>query len=203
MPPPHSVVTTTMQFTADQVKNLLKGLWAGKAVGPDGVNPMVLKAFAAQLGLDLKRVPVLWKTSCLVFVPKTPCLSCFNVYRPVTLTSHIVKNLERLVLQQVWTMVSLHLNPFQFTYQLRLGDEDAMYVCTPSTVRVMFFDPVLSSAFDTIRLALLHLKLTVVQVHASWIVDYLTGSVYLQHFLPLNVTKTQELVVDLRSGRHL
>lgn len=179
----------TMQFTADQVKNLLKGLWAGKAVGPEGVNPMVLKAFAAQLGsvqqmsLDLKRVPVLWKMTFLVFVPKTPCLSCFNVYRPVTLTSHIVKNLERLVLQQVRTMISLHLNPLQFTYQLRLGDEDAMYVRTPSTVRVMFFDPVLSSAFDTIRLALLHEKLTVVQVHASGIVDYLTGSVYLKHFV--------------------
>ena len=45
-----------------------------------------------------------------------------------------------------------------------------------SSVRVMFFD--FSSAFDTIRPALLSEKLTAMQVDApivSWIVDYLTG----------------------------
>lgn len=44
-----------------------------------------------------------------------------------------------------------------------------------STVRVMFFD--FSSAFNTIRLALLGDKLTVMQVNptfVSWIVNYLT-----------------------------
>ena len=37
---------------------------------------------------------MLWKTSCLVPVPKKPSPSVLNDYRPVALTSHIMKALE-------------------------------------------------------------------------------------------------------------
>ena len=70
----------------------------------------MLKACALQLcgahifnmSLSLQRVPVLWKTSCLVPVPKTLCPSGSKDYRPVTLTFHIMTTLERLVLEQLW-----------------------------------------------------------------------------------------------------
>ncbi|KAJ8342067.1 hypothetical protein SKAU_G00319950 [Synaphobranchus kaupii] len=105
------------------------------------------------------------------------------------------KSLERLVLEQLRPIVNPLLDPLQFAYQPRLGVEDAViyllnrayaHLDKPaSTMRVVFMD--FSSAFDTIRPALLGKKLTAMQVDAplvSWIVDYLTGRpqyVRLQH----------------------
>ncbi|KAI4885338.1 hypothetical protein NFI96_001847 [Prochilodus magdalenae] len=133
-----------------------------------------------------QRVPVMWKTSCIVPMPKTPRPSDIKDYRPVALTSHIMKTMERLVLEQLQPMVQPLLDPLQFAYQPRLGVEDAIiyllnrvyaHLDKPaSTVRVMFFD--FSSAFNTIQPALLGDKLNVMQVDAtlvSRIVDYLTG----------------------------
>ncbi|KAI4874712.1 hypothetical protein NFI96_009725 [Prochilodus magdalenae] len=67
-------------FTADQVKKELKKLKQGKAAGPDGIQPKVLKLCAEQLCGILQhifnlscsqgRVPGRWKTSCVVPVPK-------------------------------------------------------------------------------------------------------------------------------------
>ncbi|KAI4892845.1 hypothetical protein NFI96_004933 [Prochilodus magdalenae] len=201
-PPP---VTSTVNLTADQVRRQLQRLHMNKAAGPDGVPPRVLKACATQLcgvlqhvfnmSLCLQRVPVMWKTSCIVPVPKTPLPSDIKDYRPVALTSHIMKTMERLVLEQLRPTVQPLLDPLQFAYQPRLGVEDAIiyllnrvyaHLDKPaSTVRVMFFD--FSSAFNTIQPALLGDKLNVMQVEAplvSWIVDYLTGRpqyVRLQH----------------------
>ncbi|KAI4873724.1 hypothetical protein NFI96_000464 [Prochilodus magdalenae] len=266
-PPP---VTSTVNLTADQVRRQLQRLHMNKAAGPDGVPPRVLKACATQLcgvlqhvfnmSLCLQRVPVMWKTSCIVPVPKTPRPSDIKDYRPVALTSHIMKTMERLVLEQLRPTVQPLLDPLQFAYQPRLGVEDAIiyllnrvyaHLDKPaSTVRVMFFD--FSSVFNTIRPALLGDKLNMMQVDAplvSWIVDYLTGRpqyVRLQHCVSdrvvsntgalqgtvlspflftlyttdfnyctetchlqkfsddsavLNVTKTKELVVDLRRDK--
>ncbi|KAI3368907.1 hypothetical protein L3Q82_025428 [Scortum barcoo] len=54
--------------------------------------------YTFNLSLKLGRVPQLWKTSCIVPVPKTPHPKELNSYRPVALTSHLMKTLERLVL---------------------------------------------------------------------------------------------------------
>ncbi|KAI4905891.1 hypothetical protein NFI96_014096 [Prochilodus magdalenae] len=88
-PPP---VTSTVNLTADQVRRQLQRLNMNKAAGPDGVPPRVLKACATQLcgvlqhvfnmSLCLQRVPVMWKTSCIVPVPKTPRPSDIKDYRP-------------------------------------------------------------------------------------------------------------------------
>ena len=138
------------------------------------------------MSLSLQRVPVIWKTSCLVPVPKMPQPSGLSGYRLVALTSHIMKTLERLALEQLRPMVSLHLDPLHFAYQSQIGVEDAIiYLLNRvyahldklgSTVRVRFFD--FSNAFNTIRPALLGDKLMAMLVDppfVSWIVDYLTG----------------------------
>ncbi|KAL6473956.1 hypothetical protein MHYP_G00175170 [Metynnis hypsauchen] len=197
--------TSTVSLTVDQVRRQLQRLHTNKAAGPDGVHPRVLKACASQLcgvlqhvfnkSLSLQRVPMMWKMSCIAPVPKTPRPSRAKDYRPVALTSHVMKTMERLVLDQLRPIVQPFLDPLQFAYQPRLGVEDAViyllnrvyvHLDKPaSTVRVMFFD--FSSAFNTIWPALLGEKLTVMQVDAplvSWIVDYLTGRpqyVRLQH----------------------
>ena len=186
-PPPQSAL-----FTPLHVRRQLSKLPAGKAAGPDGVSPRVLRACAEQLcgvlhrvfnmSLSLQKVPVIWKTSCLVPVPKKPQPSGFSDYRPVALTSHIMKTLERLILEQLRPMVRPHLDPLQFAYQPRIGVEDAIiyllnrvyaHLDKPgSTVRVMFF--YFSSAFNTIRPAVLGDKLMAMLVDpplVSWIVD--------------------------------
>ena len=158
-----------MCFTADHVRRQLMRLHSNKAAG--GISPRALKACAPQLSgvlhrvfnVSLQRVPGMWKTSCLVPVPKKPRPSNIKDYRPVALTSHIMKTMERLVLDQLRSMIKSFLDPLQFAYQPRRGVEDAIiyllnriyaHLDKPtSTVRVMFFD--FSSALNTIYPALL------------------------------------------------
>ncbi len=131
-------------------------------------------------------MPNLWKTSCIVPVPKIGRPSTLNDYRPVALTSHVMKTFERLVLRHLRTLLTAFLDPLQFAYQPHIGVEDAIIFMNHkalshlekqgSTVRVMFFD--FSSAFNTIQPCLLREKLLAMHLHpdtASWIMDYLTG----------------------------
>ncbi|XP_037395199.1 uncharacterized protein LOC108432566 [Pygocentrus nattereri] len=102
------------------------------------------------------------------------------------------------------------LDPLQFTYEPCLGIEDTIiYLLTcvyahldkpASTVRVMFFD--FSSAFNTIRPALLGDKLTMMgdeDEYRATVKDFAAWC-ELKH-LQLNVTKTKELVLDLSRAR--
>ncbi|KAI3368241.1 hypothetical protein L3Q82_007961 [Scortum barcoo] len=128
--------------------------------------------FNLSLSLELGRVPQLWKTSCIVPVPKTPHPKELNSYRPVALMSHLMKTLERLVLVHLRPLVSSFMDPLQFAYQPDIGVDDAVIYLlhtslthlekAGSTVRIMFFD--FSSAFNTIQPRLLWDKLQL----ASW-----------------------------------
>ena len=191
-----SASPSTLSVSCNQVKKQLEKLNQNKAAGPDGVCPRVLKTCSLQLcpilqhlfntSLRQKTVPVLWKTSCLVPVPKKPQPAEPNDYRPVALTSHIMKVLERLLLAHLNKQVSTFQDPLQFAYRNGLGVEDAIIYLlhrahshldqSGSTLRVMFFD--FSSAFNTIQPALLCEKLHKFQVDSSttsWIYDYLTN----------------------------
>ncbi|KAI4888279.1 hypothetical protein NFI96_012150 [Prochilodus magdalenae] len=183
-------------FTADQVRGELRRLHTRKAAGPDRVCPRLLKSCAAELGaplqhifslsLRLGRVPTLWKTSCLVPVTKKGQPSELNDFRPVALTSHVMKTLERLLLHLLRPQVQHAMDPLQFAYREKVGVEDAMLYLLHrahshldkggSAVRVMFFD--FSSAFNTIQPLQLRDKLARMQVDphlVSWITDYLSG----------------------------
>ena len=72
-----------------------------KSPGPDGISGQVLKNCATQLSgifhsifqasLSLHKVPTLWKTSIVVPVPKKSRPASPNDFRPVALTSHVMK----------------------------------------------------------------------------------------------------------------
>uniref|UniRef100_A0A8C6NVF2 Reverse transcriptase domain-containing protein n=1 Tax=Nothobranchius furzeri TaxID=105023 RepID=A0A8C6NVF2_NOTFU len=185
-----------LSVSRSQVKRQLERLNRNKAAGPDGVSPRVLKACAEQLcgivqhlfnlSLAQEKVPVLWKTSCLVPVPKKTRPSVNDDYRPVALTSHIMKVLERLLLVHLNKQTRTYQDPLQFTYRHGVGVEDAIIqLLQPThchldkagnTVSVMFFD--FSSAFNTIQPDVLCQKLQKTQVGPStivWIKDYLTN----------------------------
>ena len=74
----------------------------------------------------MEKVPVLWKTSCLVLVPKLGQPVELNDYRPVALTSHIMKTLERLLVRRMRLQVAEDLHPLQFAYQEHIGVEDTI-----------------------------------------------------------------------------
>ncbi|KAI3376605.1 hypothetical protein L3Q82_017037 [Scortum barcoo] len=172
--PPSTPPCSSLLLTTHQVRNALKKNRARKAAGPDGISSRLLKSCADQLcgifgytfnlSLKLGRVPQLWKTSCIVPVPKTPHPKELNSYRPVALTSHLMKTLERLVLAHLRPLVSSFMDPLQFAYQPDIGVDDAVIYLLHtslthlekqpgSTVRIMFFD--FSSAFNTIQPRLL------------------------------------------------
>ncbi|KAI3363582.1 hypothetical protein L3Q82_011589, partial [Scortum barcoo] len=133
-PPPPSPNLFTP--TVDQVRTQLKKIKARKATGPDGISSRLLRDCADQLcqvvcyifnlSLSLERVPVLWKTSCVVPVPKTSRPKEPNHFRPVALTSHLMKALERIVLRHLRPLVSPNMDPLQFAYQPGIGVDDAV-----------------------------------------------------------------------------
>ncbi|KAI4896296.1 hypothetical protein NFI96_007479, partial [Prochilodus magdalenae] len=86
-------------FTADQVRRQLRRLHPRKAAGPDKV------------------VPATWKTTCLIPVPKKAHPKELNDYRPVALTSHVMKTMERLLLNHLRPQVHHAEDPLQFAYR--------------------------------------------------------------------------------------
>ncbi|KAI4888593.1 hypothetical protein NFI96_032623 [Prochilodus magdalenae] len=154
-------------FTADQVRRQLRRLHPRKAAGPDRGSCHVednLPHSSPQEGH-----------------PKE-----LNEYRPVALTSHVMKTMERLLLNHLRPQVHHAEDPLQFAYREKVGVEDAiLYLLHRAhshldkggcAVRVMFFD--FSSAFNTIQPLLLRDKLMKMEVDmhlVTWITDYLTG----------------------------
>ena len=182
-------------LTEDEVKSQLKKLNVKKAAGPDGISPRVLKLCADQLcsiihtlySLSLSKceIPTLWKTSCIIPVPKKVNISCLNDLRPVALTSHLMKVFERLFLKKIRPLVHDFQDPLQFAYRAKIGVDDALLYLTNSVyshlensssyVRIMFFD--FSSAFNTIQPHLLAQKLKNMCIHPNiikWVTHYLT-----------------------------
>ncbi|KAI3360683.1 hypothetical protein L3Q82_002553 [Scortum barcoo] len=186
-----------MTITAAQVCGELRRLRPSKAAGPDGVSPRLLKACARELGHPLQRifnlslgqgrVPQLWKTSCIIPVPKKPHPGELNDFRPVALTSHVMKTMERLLLHHLRPQTHHALGPSAVCLPGRRRewrmpssscstDLSLTWDRGSGAVRITFLD--FSSAFNTIQPLLLRDKLTEMGVGShlvAWITDYLTG----------------------------
>ena len=123
-------------ITAYQVKGELRKLRSQKVAGPDNVRPRLLKT-CAELGeplqqvfnmsLQLGRVPSLWKTLCIIPVPKKNQPSELNDIRPVALTSHLMKTLELLFLDLLRPQVQHSEDSLQFAYRTEVTVEDAIH----------------------------------------------------------------------------
>lgn len=101
--------------------------------------PRLLMACAAELGEPLQhiynmslrqgKVPSMWKTSCLVPVPKKQHPSQPEDFRPVALTSYVMKILEWLLLHHLRPQVQHAQDPLQFAYQEKVGWRTPSYTC--------------------------------------------------------------------------
>lgn len=138
------------------------------------------------LSLQTGKVPLLWKTTCLVPVPKTGRLKEINDFRQIALTLHIMKTMEQLLLWLLIAATALVLDSLQFAFQERIGVDDAVlymlhraysYLVEPGCyMRMLFLN--FSSAYNTIRPPILTDKLECMGVDPSfttWITNYLKG----------------------------
>ena len=176
------------------VNSALSKIKTRKAPGPDRVSGKVLKECRLQLAPTLRDIfqhsidnhylPLPWKTSEIVPVPKMSLPLVKNDLRPVALTSLIMKTFERIVLK--------FLNPnnlvdsLQFAYRESRSVEDATLFLINAILshldkertyaRAMFID--FSSAFNTIQPHLMLEKLMAKNVNSKliiWIHKFLTG----------------------------
>ncbi|KAK3509776.1 hypothetical protein QTP70_009986 [Hemibagrus guttatus] len=119
-PPP------ALRISEDDVRQIFLKQKRRKAPGPDGVTPACLKTCADQLAfifsqifnrsLELCEVPACFKHSTIIPIPKKPKITGLNDYRPVALTSVVMKSFERLVLAYLKNITGPLLDPLQFAY---------------------------------------------------------------------------------------
>jgi hypothetical protein len=184
----------TPPIDESDVRRVFLGLNANKAQGPDRISPRLLKGCAQELSpvftklfnrsLQERYVPKIWKTSTIVPVAKKPAAKEHNDFRPVALTSCVMKSMERLVLKRLLVQVKDRMDPLQFAYKEKRGVEDACSLLIHSVAqhlekpknyaRILFVD--FSSAFNTMRPSALLQKLGAMGVQTplcQWILSYL------------------------------
>ncbi len=132
-------------------------------------------------------VPTSFKKSVIIPAPKNSKPSCLNDYRPVALTSTVMKVFERLLKKHICYSTPATLDPLQFAYRPNGSTDDAISQVLHSSlthidskngnyVRLLFID--YSSAFNTIVPTKLAVKLSDLGLNTSlcdWIQDFLTG----------------------------
>ncbi|KAK1803662.1 hypothetical protein P4O66_021066, partial [Electrophorus voltai] len=117
-------------ITESHVRRVFKRVNTRKAAGPDGICGRVLKACADQLApvftdifnlsLTLGIVPSSFKRS------KKPRPSDLNDYRPVALTSVVIKRFEKLVRDLITSSLPASMDPLQFAYRHNRSTDDAI-----------------------------------------------------------------------------
>ena len=110
------------------------------------------------LSLSQSVVPTCFKMVTIVPVPRKTKVTSLNDYRPVALTSVIVKCFERLGKDHIASILPNNLDPLQFAYRPNRSTDDAIAAAlhTPlshlnkrnTDVRMLFVDYI--SAFNTI-----------------------------------------------------
>ncbi|KAK1789986.1 hypothetical protein P4O66_002309 [Electrophorus voltai] len=178
------------------VRRVFKRMNTRKAAGPDGICGRVLKACTDQLALvftdifnlslTIGIVPSSFKRSTIVAIPKKLRPSGINDYRPIDLTSFMMKCFEKLVRDFITSSLPASMDPLQFAYHHNHSTDDAIAHLLHTTltdldkgrgnyVKMLFVD--YSSAFNTFIPSQLIIKLEDLGLHTSlcdWISNFLT-----------------------------
>ena len=164
-------------ITELDVRRSFKTLKENKAAGPDHIKPKLLRLCSDQLAyvftyifnwsLGTTTIPLCFKKSIIIPVPKKNSPECLNDFRPVALTSVVMKCFEKIVLRFINSLLSSHLDTFQFAYRPKRSIDDAISINMHEILnhleykntyaRVLFID--YSSAFNTIIPCKLYSKL--------------------------------------------
>ena len=107
-----------MEITEEDVLSGLLRIDPFKSVGPDDIHPRILKELAHELYRPLTHifrtsmatgiVPDAWKTANVVPIFKKGSKTSPENYRPVSLTSHLGKLLEKIIRKKLeWNTLRL------------------------------------------------------------------------------------------------
>ncbi|KAL8583159.1 hypothetical protein ACOMHN_046543 [Nucella lapillus] len=182
-------------LTNEEVSQRFRQVNPRSACGPDELPGVVQKhchdslatvfRLLFQHSLDSGYIPLIWKASTIIPIPKKPSPSTLNDYRPVALTSIPFKCLERIVLRRLLGATRPFQDPLQFAYSPNRSTEDAIntvvhtvlhHLERPGTyARLLFLD--FSSAFNTIQPHLMMRKQMVMDVNPRiirWLCSFFT-----------------------------
>eukprot|EP00061_Rhincodon_typus_P010176 g34260.t1 len=166
-----------------------------KVTGPDGVPGRALRScmdrlvevFTAIFNLSLPhiKVPACFKKTTIIPVPKKAHAKCLNEYRPVALTSIVMKCFERLVMTHINSSLPACLNPLQLANRRNRSTVDAIsrslgsslehLVNKDTYIRLLLID--YSSTFSTgipSRLTSKLRDLGLCSTVCNWILGFLT-----------------------------
>ena len=176
------------------VSNVFNKLLIKKSSGPDHISAFLLKTFSQELtpawtplfqrSVDSGSIPAIWKEAVIIPVAKNSCPKENNDFRPVALTSIVMKSLERIMVRTLCAEVEHLLDPHQFAYNRGRGTDDALNSTThlilkhledrSAYARLLFMD--FSSAFNSILPQILLDSLRKMDVNPyviNWYCDFL------------------------------
>ncbi len=110
------------------------------------------------LSLSLSVVPLCFRKSTIVPIPKKNKVTCLNDWRPVALTPIFSKCFEKLIRDYICSVLPASLDPLQFAYRSNRSTDDAIAFTRHTAlshlenkntyVRMLFVD--CSSAFNNV-----------------------------------------------------
>ena len=157
-----------IDFNAADVLKFLKNLDPNKAPGPDEIHGKVLKNCAESLALPLQilyrtsyytcKIPKDWKLAHVVPVYKKGSKNSVENYRPISLTSIVMKVYERVIRADLMYRIESKLDPRQHgflpgknceTQLIPFYDNLACSLNKGSRTDIVYFD--FSKAFDSVN----------------------------------------------------
>ena len=69
------------------------------------------------LGYFVASIPDIWKLSTVILIPKKDNLKLPNDFRPIALTSLVMKTLEKNIKFFILAVTECNLDPLQFAYR--------------------------------------------------------------------------------------
>ena len=186
-----------LSCSVEEVTKLLQSIDVNKASGPDNIPPRVLKECAMELALPLTiffnftlsrgNIPTDWKVANVVPIFKSGKNNLADNYRPISLTSVVVKTLERLIHKHIMKYLIdfqlLNDNQHGFrpsrscvTQLLQLVHEWLQALDKLGSIDAVFLD--FAKAFDKVSHAHLLYKLECNGIKGqilTWLRDFLTS----------------------------
>ena len=183
-----------LNFYPETIKHLLNNINSNKACGPDGIHGKILKNCAVSLAYPLSLlfeisynsgiIPTEWKLAHVVPIHKKGSKENIENYRPISLTSLIMKTFERLIKQELLYKTMHILDDRQHGF---LGDRScttnminfidsvtlSLNDCSTISVDIIYFD--FAKAFDSVNHDLILKKLKLVFNIEGRLLKFLTN----------------------------
>ena len=169
-----------IDFSLHRIQKLLSNINPNKACGPDGIHGRILKncpqslaqplSILFKLSYNTGNLPADWKAANIVPVHKKGQKDDIENYRPISLTSLVMKTFERIIKEELLFKTSHLLDERQHgflsqksctTNMLYFSDNVVMSIndCNTMSTDVVYFD--FSKAFDSVNHDLILHKLKV------------------------------------------